>query len=333
MKSLSIEALAEGVERGERAFLARALTLVESSRPADHRRATELLERLLPRTGRATRVGITGVPGVGKSTFLESLGTRLADAGERVAVLAIDPSSAASGGSILGDKTRMPRLAVHERAFVRPSPSGGFLGGVARATREAILLCEAAGYSVIFVETVGVGQSEALVASMVDTVLLLLLPGAGDELQGIKRGILEQIDVVAVNKADGGQELAAQQARVEYESGLKLIRPALAAWQPPVLLCSGQTGMGLEAVWQKIQEHRRLLESAGLLAGRRQHQALGWLWAEIEQQLLWAFRQQPGMAGRLAAAEADIVAGRALPSRLASALVELFAPQIVDPDR
>ncbi len=316
--------LAAGVLRGDRALLGRALTLVESTRADDRALAADLLERLLPATGKALRVGLTGVPGVGKSTFLESLGLMLLDEGRRVAVLAIDPSSALSGGSILGDKTRMARLSVDPRAFIRPSPTSGSLGGVARRTRETILLCEAAGYDVIFVETVGVGQSEILVAQMVDTVLLLLLPGAGDELQGIKRGLLEQVDIVAVNKADGSGETAARQARVEYQSGLKLIRPTLAEWSPPVLLCSGLTGSGLPELWQQVLAHRALLELLGALALRRRQQARDWLWAEIEGALLSAFRDHPAIAASLPRLEEDVEAGRAMPPRAAAELIELF---------
>lgn len=316
--------LVAGVLRGDRALLGRALTLVESRR-ADHRRlAEELLEAILPSTGKAIRVGVTGVPGVGKSTFLETLGSSLIGDGHKVAVLAIDPSSALSGGSILGDKTRMPRLAADPRAFVRPSPAGGTLGGVARRTRETLLLCEAAGFSVVFVETVGVGQSEALVAGMVDTVLLLLLPGAGDELQGIKRGILEQVDVVAVNKADGAGEPLARRARVEYASGLKLIRRALPEWKTPVLLCSGATGAGLPEVWREILAHRALLERLDLLMARRRAQARDWLWAEIEGGLLEGFRAHPGVAALFPQLASRVEAGEALPPRAAAELIAAF---------
>ena len=297
---------------------------MESSR-ADHQAlAQQLLAELLPDTGRARRVGVTGVPGVGKSTFLETLGTRLLGRGLRVAVLAVDPSSAVSGGSILGDKTRMSTLATHDCAFVRPSPSGGSLGGVARKTRESMLLCEAAGFDVVLVETVGVGQSEIVVAEMVDTVLLLLLPGGGDELQGIKRGILELIDVVAVNKADGDAVQPAQAARIEYESGLRLIRPSDVGWTPPVLTCSAKTGDGLDEVWQAVEKHRRRLEDDGLLEPKRQGQQLRWMWSQVEERLLTSFRADPRVAARLAEMEESVRAGRKPATQAAEELLRLF---------
>lgn len=320
----SVAELAAGIRAGDRAMLGRGITLVESSRAAHRQEAQDLLTELLGETGRALRLGITGVPGVGKSTFIEALGHGLAEDGHRVAVLAVDPSSAVSGGSILGDKTRMGRLSVHDRAFVRPSPSGGSLGGVARKTRESLLLCEAAGYDVVMVETVGVGQSEIMVAEMVDTVLLLLLPGAGDELQGIKRGILELIDVVAVNKADGRAEVAARQARVEYESGLKLIRSSHAAWQPPVLTCSGLDGQGLDRVWQAILDHRRHLEASGELDDRRRRQQLRWMWSLVEETLLSTFRRAPGVAALLGALESEVAAGKTTPTAAARSLLARF---------
>jgi LAO/AO transport system kinase len=307
-------------------MLGRAITRVESSRPEHRVEAQELLNRLLPETGKALRVGITGVPGVGKSTFIEALGLLLVERGHRVAVLAVDPSSAVSGGSILGDKTRMGQLSTHARAFVRPSPSGGSLGGVARKTRESLLLCEAAGYDVVLVETVGVGQSEIVVAEMVDTVLLLLLPGAGDELQGIKRGILELIDVVAVNKADGSAAAAADRARIEYESGLRLIRPASARWQPPVLTCSGLAGSGLDEVWAAVEEHRAALESDADegLAAKRRRQQLRWMWSLVEEELLDSLRRAPAVVDRLPELEKGVAAGEITPASAAMELLERF---------
>ena len=320
----TVDELAEGVRAGRRALLARAITRVESSRAEHRAEARELIERLLPHTGEALRVGITGVPGVGKSTFIESLGCRLADAGRRVAVLAIDPSSAVSGGSILGDKTRMGELSVHPNAYVRPSPTGGSLGGVAAKTRESLLLCEAAGFDVVLVETVGVGQSETMVAEMVDTVLLLLLPGAGDELQGIKRGILELIDVVAVNKADGPNADAARRARVEYLSALKLVRPAHGAWSPPVLTASGLHGDGLDAVWSAIEEHRQALEASGELAAKRSRQQLRWMERMVDEGLHEVFRDAPGIAERLATLRHLVADGVVSPASAAVELLERF---------
>ncbi|MEM9558008.1 MAG: methylmalonyl Co-A mutase-associated GTPase MeaB [Acidobacteriota bacterium] len=319
----SVDELAAGVVAGQRAMLGRAITLVESRRPAHRRLAQELLERLLPRTGAARRIGVTGVPGVGKSTFLEGLGARLLEQGHRLAVLAIDPSSAVSGGSILGDKTRMGRLATAEGAFIRPSPTGGSLGGVAAKTRETILVCEAAGYDTIFVETVGVGQSEVLVAEMVDSVLLLLLPGAGDELQGIKRGIVETVDVVAVNKCDG-DETSAGRARVEYESALRLFRPGAGSWTPPVLACSGLTGRGLDEVWQALREHRERLESTGVLAEKRRAQRLRWLRSLVDERLHDAFRAHDAVRARLDELERRVADAETTPSRAADELLGIF---------
>ncbi|MEO1366798.1 MAG: methylmalonyl Co-A mutase-associated GTPase MeaB [Acidobacteriota bacterium] len=319
----SVDELAAGCLAGDRALLARAITLVESNRIDHQERAQELLRRLLPHTGGARRIGITGVPGVGKSSFIEAMGSRLVDDGHKLAVLAIDPSSSRTGGSVMGDKTRMGRLSMDERAFVRPSPSSGSLGGVARKTRETLLLCEAAGYGVVLVETVGVGQSEAMVADMVDAVLLLLLPGAGDELQGIKRGLLELVDVVAVNKADGDRVTAARQARVEYASALRLVRGRRRG-APPVLVCSSQTGAGLDDVWAALEEHRGRLESSGELAAQRQRQDLRWMWALLEDGLMARFRGHPVVADLLPRVEASIVDGETTPTRAARRLLELF---------
>jgi LAO/AO transport system kinase len=281
-----VPALAKGVIDGSRATLARAITLVESTRP-DHREAAqELLLELTPRSGGAHRVGISGVPGVGKSTFIEALGTRLTGAGHRVAVLAVDPSSTRTRGSILGDKTRMEKLANDEHAFVRPSPSAGTLGGVARATRETIVLMEAAGYDVVLVETVGVGQSEVAVAGMTDTFLLLTITRTGDSLQGIKKGILELADVVAVNKADGEHVKPARAAARELSGALRMIAPPSASWRPPVLACSAQTGEGLDEVWAKVGDHRSTLERHGELETRRADQQVEWMRSMVRDRLM-----------------------------------------------
>jgi LAO/AO transport system kinase len=285
----------DGVCRGQRRILAQAITLIESTHP-DHRElAWQLIEAVLPKTGGAVRLGITGVPGVGKSTFIESFGMGLIAQGHRVAVLAVDPSSKRSGGSIMADKTRMERLATDPQAFIRPSPSGGTLGGVARMTREAMLLCEAAGFDVIIVETVGVGQSETTVASMVDFFLVLMLTGAGDALQGIKKGVLELADAVAINKADGDNAARAEKARQELESALRLLQPATQSWNPPVVTCSALTLAGLEAIWGVVQEHRRRLSATGELQANRQAQALQWMWSLIEEGLKERFRRHPSV--------------------------------------
>jgi LAO/AO transport system kinase len=285
-REIDVPALVKGVREGSRALLARAITLVESSRP-DHRAAAqELLMELLGEAGNAARVGISGVPGVGKSTFIEALGTRLTGEGHRVAVLAVDPSSTRTRGSILGDKTRMARLASDENAFVRPSPSAGTLGGVARATRETIVLMEAAGYDVVLVETVGVGQSEVTVAAMVDTFLFLTIARTGDALQGIKKGILELADVVAVNKADGDGERDARRAASELAGALRMMTPSHDEWRPPVLPCSARTGAGLDEVWDAVQRHRAVLAADGSLDRRRADQQVEWMWALVRDQLM-----------------------------------------------
>ena len=285
-RAVDVKAYAKGVLAGDRGTLSRAITLVESNR-ADHRRqAQELLVELLPHAGGARRVGITGVPGVGKSTFIDQLGTDLTEAGHRVAVLAVDPSSTRTGGSILGDKTRMARLSVDPAAFIRPSPTSGTLGGVARATRETIVLMEAAGYDVVLVETVGVGQSEVTVANMVDCFLFLTLARTGDQLQGIKKGVLELADVIAVNKADGEHERDAKRAARELAGALRMIYGPDASWTPPVLTCSGLNDIGLDTVWQQIERHRAQLAESGELEARRKQQQVDWTWAMVREQLL-----------------------------------------------
>jgi LAO/AO transport system kinase len=296
---VNVDTYCDGILTGQRRILAKAITLVESRHP-DHRRlGHRLVEQLLPHTGKAIRLGITGVPGVGKSTFIERFGIQLVDRGLQVAVLAVDPSSQRSGGSILADKTRMEQLSKSERAFIRPSPSGGTLGGVARMTRETLLLCEAAGFDVVIVETVGVGQSETAVADMVDFFLILMLSGAGDEYQGIKKGILELADAVAVNKADGDNMARAETARVQLETALHLLQPASVNWTPPVVTCSALTGDGLALLWETVQDHRQRLLESGELQVRRKAQALEWMWSLIREGLTDRFHRHPAVAKAL----------------------------------
>lgn len=323
----TIDAIEAGVVAGDRASLARAITLVESRRADDAAAAEGLVERLLPRTGGAMRVGISGVPGAGKSTLLEALGGRLIDRGHRVAVLAVDPTSVVSGGSILGDKTRMPRLAGDPRSFVRPSPSARTPGGVARRTREAMVLCEAAGFDVILVETVGVGQGEVAVAEMVDTFVAVLIAGAGDELQGIKKGILELVDVVAINKADGAGETRARAAARELGGALRFQRPRHAGWRPRALPVSALTGDGIDTLWSLVEEHRGALTTSGELEGQRATQRARWMWTLVEERVLGGLRDHVAASAELAALEADVVAGRAWPARAARAIVTSFAPR------
>lgn len=295
---------------GSRAALARAITLIESWRPQDQVIAEVLLDQLLPHTGRAQRVGITGVPGVGKSTFIDSLGSFLTGRGHRVAVLAVDPSSTRTGGSILADKTRMARLAVDPEAFIRPSPSSGTLGGVARMTRETMLLCEAAGFDVVIVETVGVGQSETMVADMVDIFVAMMLPGAGDELQGIKKGLVELADLVVINKADGPMRVAAAQAARHYAEALRIIEPTSPTWRPPVLTASALTGEGIERVWEEIERHRALLEASGERAARRRTQQLRWFESLLEDRLRDVLRRDRRIAALLPTLEEAVAEGR-----------------------
>ena len=285
-RELTVDEYFAGVRAGEVSTLARALTLVESHHSRHQQLAEELLTRLMPYTGGALRLGITGVPGVGKSTFIEALGMHLVDNQKRVAVLAVDPSSDISGGSILGDKTRMPELSVSPNAYIRPAPSAGTLGGVASRTRESMLICEAAGYDVVLVETVGVGQSETMVADMTDCFLALMLPGAGDELQGIKRGLLEYVDVIAINKADGSNQKAAERAAHQYEMAFKsLSTPSSADSAPAILTCSALQREGIAAVWKTIQQRYQTQQSSGSLQQLRGRQNLRWMWSLVDQQL------------------------------------------------
>lgn len=308
--------LADGVLAGRRRALAKAITLIESSR-ADHRlRAHGLLDRLLPHTGRSIRLGITGVPGVGKSTFIEALGLYLIDRGHRVAVLAVDPSSSVSGGSILGDKTRMEKLSQRLEAFIRPSPSSGSLGGVADKTREALLICEAAGFDVIIVETVGVGQSETAVAGMTDVFVLLQLPNAGDDLQAIKKGIMELADVVVFNKTDL-DAVAGERAAAQMRTALHMLRPSSPGWRPPVLQISAARNVGIAEFWATIAEYRRHQEESGQLRSRRQRQALAWMWQLIDSGLRQRFHDDPGVR-RLLPGLSDAVAAGELPPTLAA---------------
>ncbi|MFJ6699011.1 methylmalonyl Co-A mutase-associated GTPase MeaB [Streptomyces sp. NPDC091272] len=319
-----IEAYAKGVLDGKRAFVARAITLVESSR-ADHRvLAQQLLTELLPHSGAARRIGVSGVPGVGKSTFIDAFGTMLTGLGHRVAVLAVDPSSSRTGGSILGDKTRMERLAVDPSAYVRPSPSAGTLGGVARATREAMVVVEAAGYDVVLVETVGVGQSETAVANMVDSFLLLTLARTGDQLQGIKKGVLELADIVAVNKADGPHERDARSAARELAGALRLMHPADANWTPPVLSCSARENAGLDEVWDRLEQHRTLLDSSGRLAAKRAGQQVDWAWAMVRDELLGRLHSHPAVRSAAPGIEHALREGELTPTLAAERILGAF---------
>jgi LAO/AO transport system kinase len=321
--TIDIEALAGRVIEGDRASLARAITLVESRKPEHRALADRLLDRLHGRTGGACRLGVTGLPGVGKSTFIDQFGYNLAEAGHKIAVLAVDPSSSRTGGSILGDKTRMGRLAPHERAFIRPSPSGRTLGGVARATRETMLLCEAAGFDVVIVETVGVGQSESAVAGMVDFFLVLLLPGAGDELQGIKKGLLELADMIAVNKADGGLAEQAGATVADYKAALHILTAAEADWQPGVVAISARENRGLAELWDIVKRHRAQRMASGSFARRRQAQAVTWMHELVEDRLRSILQRDHTVRARVAALEEEVRAGRKLPGLAAEEIVRL----------
>jgi LAO/AO transport system kinase len=326
-RGADVAALAERLLAGDRRALAQAITLVESTHAEDREKAEALLERVLPASGKAFRLGISGAPGVGKSTFIETFGRHLTGQGLKVAVLAVDPSSALSGGSILGDKTRMPELARDPRAFIRPSPAGGTLGGVARRTREAVLLAEAAGFGLVLVETVGVGQSETAVADMVDMFLLLIAPGGGDDLQGIKRGIMELADLVVVNKADGDLLRAAKVAQSDYHAALQLMRPRDSGWRPEVLLASALTGKGVPEVWQGIGRYRAVQEASGAFARRRAEQARAWLWRELADGLMERAKADPELAAELPALEAEVAAGVVPPTAAARRLLQRLLPR------
>jgi len=311
---LSPQQYADGIASGDRAVLARAITLIESTRPQHQELAHQVLQLLMDRTGSAVRLGITGVPGVGKSTTIDQLGINLVEAGHKVAVLAVDPTSKRTGGSILGDKTRMARLAIHPDAFIRPSPTSGTLGGVTRKTRETMALVEAAGFGVIIVETVGVGQSEVAVADMVDFFLVLLLPGGGDDLQGIKKGIIEIADMIAINKADGENVNRAKAAAAEYRNALHILAPQSQTWSPPVITISGARNVGLDDLWAKVMQHRDLTTASGEFDARRQNQAVAWMRDMLQERLMAALKANPDVARELPGIEADVRAGRLLPT-------------------
>jgi GTPase len=319
----SIDELAAAVRGGDRAALARAITLVESTRADHHQQAQQLLLALMPAAGNAHHVGITGVPGVGKSTAIEALGMYLIQRGHRVAVLAVDPSSTRTGGSILGDKTRMPRLAVHPDAYVRPSPTSGTLGGVAKATRETIVLMEAAGFDVILVETVGVGQSEVAVANMVDTFVFLTLARTGDQLQGIKKGVLELADIVVVNKADGDHVNEARSAARELAGAIRLIHPRETLWRPPVLTMSALEGTGLEELWQTIERHRQRLTDAGEFEARRRAQQVDWTWQMVKDTVLERALSNPAVRKARAEVERQVLTGELTPALAAQQILEI----------
>jgi LAO/AO transport system kinase len=321
---LDIKALAKDLRAGHRAGLARAITLIESRRGDHQTAARDLVQALLPTTGKAVRVGITGSPGVGKSTTIDALGMFLIERGHKVAVLAVDPSSARTGGSILGDKTRMARLAASDHAYIRPSPASGTLGGVAAKTREAMLLCEAAGFDVVLVETVGIGQSETAVCDMTDFFLALMLPGAGDELQGIKKGLVELADMIAVNKADGDNIKRANHAAADYRSALHILSPRSEHWHPPVETYSALTGNGIAKLWQKILDHRAAMNASGEFAKRRREQQVKWMWSMLESRMLARLRAEPSVRARVRKMETEVADGRVTPALAAEQIAEML---------
>lgn len=321
---IDIEELIRGIEQGQRRMVAKTMTLIESKVPAHQEVAQAILDRILPRTGNSVRLGITGVPGVGKSTFIENLGCSLADQGHRVAVLAVDPSSRRSGGSILGDKTRMEKLSAHRNAFIRPSPAGKTLGGVAARTREILLVCEAAGFDVILVETVGVGQSETAVASMVDFFLVLAIAGAGDELQGIKKGVLELADAIVINKADGDNLDRVEKTRQDLEIAMHLVAQETPTWHTPVLTCSSVTDGGTRAVWDTVLSHREKFLGTGEFHQRRKAQALEWMWTLVDEGLHARFRQNIQIKAQIPVVAGQVEKELISPSAAARMLLALL---------
>jgi LAO/AO transport system kinase len=323
-RSLSTQEYVDGVRSGDRTLLARAITLIESNAPAHFEQAQEVVQALLPHRGQATRVGITGVPGAGKSTFIETFGLYLLEQNHRVAVLAIDPTSSVTRGSILGDKTRMEQLSRQQNAFIRPSPTGGVLGGVARKTRETILVCEAAGFDVVLLETVGVGQSETLVRSMVDFFLLLQIAGAGDELQGIKKGIMELADAVLINKADGDNINRARSARADYNQALHYLAPATEGWQTRAYTCSAVTGLGVAELWNVIQSFRKKTEASGVFEARRKEQSISWMKSMLEEYLVSRFYSNPKIKAQQPEIESQVVGGTLPVTTAAQILLDMF---------
>lgn len=322
--ALSPDDYAAGVLAHNRAMLGRTITLIESRNRRHQEIANAILLRILPHTGKAHRIGITGVPGVGKSTFIESFGCALIKQGKRVAVLAVDPSSPVSGGSILGDKTRMLNLSQLDGSFIRPSPSSGTLGGVTRTTRQTMAVCDAAGYDVILVETVGTGQSEVAVADMTDFFLVLMLPGAGDELQGIKKGVLEIADMIVVNKADGDNEIKARQAVVHYRNALHIMQPRSPNWMPPVVTCSAIKERGLDTIWEKLQEHKDKLTASGEFTEKRQKQRIKWMWSMLQDRLMSDLKAHPAVREMLPQIETDLVSGRLTATLAVEQILDAF---------
>ena len=331
--NLNTEAIADQVLSGNRRALAQAITLIESTR-SDHRlSALSLLERLLPHSGNSIRLGISGVPGVGKSTFIEALGNQIIEDNHHVAVLTVDPSSAISGGSILGDKTRMEKLSRRSEAFIRPSPAGKTLGGVTRRSRETMILCEAAGFDVVLVETVGVGQSETKVSEMTDMFLLLLLPGAGDELQGIKRGIMELADLILINKADDDLISLAERAKTEYQSALQVLHSSHSSdWNVDVITCSSRDGTGLDKVWRTVKRHSNMLKESGQFNKLRSCQATEWMWSEVKDSIFETLREHPEVCSQIPVLETKVSAGELPPTAAAQQLLNIFQQNTVPKD-